>query len=79
VNHLASILVDDLVQEGIVEQIVVEELWSLEDLFFEFGRVDLRGGLDINVNLGGLRNAQGPPQDPIDPDKEPGIEMRMVS
>ena len=75
-NTSACFLVEDLLLQGRIfnEHIVTEvaELrWNPGVLFFGFGRVNFRGGLDINLGLGGLRNTQGPPQYPVNSDEEP--------
>ena len=70
---------DHLFHEGITEHLLSEILRTLGDLFLGFGGVYLRGRLNLNLGPGGLRDSQGPPQDPVNSYEEPVIRMRKVS
>ena len=60
-DFFARILIKDhLLHEGFIKRLTGEVLWELWDLelFLRFGRVNLRGGLNINFGLRGLGNTQ---------------------
>jgi hypothetical protein len=81
VDAFSSLLVEDHRFLGRITEHtgdVVREVGHY-DVFLKFCWVNLRGWLDINLSLGGLGDPQGPPQDPVNPDKESVIRTGMVS
>lgn len=80
-NIFARILVHDYGFLGRATKHTGGILWEVRhhNIFLKLGWVNLRGWLDIDLSLGGLRNSQGPPQDPIDPDEKSVIGTGAVS
>lgn len=68
------ILVEDYWPLGRVTEHARGVVWEVgdQDIFLKFSWVNLRGRLYMDFCLGSLRNSQGPPQDPVNPDEESG-------